>query len=240
MPWGAILILFFAACRNAPARTAAAGTDSTPAHPPAILKVAAGSEIFIDTVMDGDTLQVQFAADTAMIRWNNTVTRLPVYCDHDERGVIGAVADPGRAVPLIFSGNTGAVGFLNYQDMFMRRQFFLFRIDHHALVFLDYDKGRVFTASAPVLHEKDLVYTTADNQLLLLNYHSRRETKEPSYDSSGHYRGQLDGDERYYNFTRINLQSGKAITFNLAGTGNEFATAADFNKMMSAAASYRR
>ena len=122
----------------------------------------------------------------------------------------------------------------------MRRQFFLFRIDHHALVFLDYDKGRVFTASAPVLHEKDLVYTTADNQLLMLNYHSRRETKEPFYDSSGHYRGQLDGDERYYNFTRINLQSGKAITFNLAGTGNEFATAADFDKMMSAAASYRR
>lgn len=198
-----------------------------------------GHSIYLDTVLNGDAFRVVFDSDLVSVYCNNQVTKVKIYCDHEDKNVI-RVGKPGKYsyTNLVFQHSAGIVGFQNYNDLFARCCFFAFRIQKGKLIFLTPDKNTLVETDTPVICEKDQIIMVASANILLLNYHSSRETKTPYYDSTGHYVGQLDGDERYYNFTMLHLQDLRLKTFDVAGTGNEFAMEADYNQLINKAIGY--
>ena len=220
------------------------GRNSNTTHSDPILQAirqakdtANSDDVYIDTLINNDRLKVVLDRDTALIHFNGVLTKVLVYCDHTDKEPI-SIYKKYVATNLILSGSIGAIGFSNYQDEFARSTFFLFKVINKKIVFLDIGNDHLIPASAPVIHEKNGIYFIDGNHLLLLNYHSSREKKRKYYDSTRHYKGFIYSDERYYNFTRINLRNSSVLTFNIPGTGNEFAIDKDHEVMLNKAVRY--
>ncbi len=208
-------------------------TSATPDSSAIKNTLSPGHSIYLDTLLSGDKLQVVFDSDVVSVYFNSQVTKTKIYCDHEDKKVIH-VGKPGNYsyTNFVFQHSAGIVAFQNYNDAFARCRFFAFRMEKGKMIFLTPDKNKMVDTDSPLVCEKDQIIMVDGEHILLLNYHSSRETKTPYYDSTGRYVGELDGDERYYNFTMLHLRNLSLKTFDVGGTGNEFAMEEDYNQLI--------
>jgi hypothetical protein len=191
-------------------------------------------DVFLDTVLKGNTFIVSFNGPSMKIKFNGETTGgAPVNGDHFYRRAI-EIRDHGKTERncVVFTGSTGVLAVEEDTSDMRHTNYTLFKIVNNKMLFLDLEEDKVVQKESLQLNSCKFLMYVDNRYLLALTYHDTRNDTIPYFDEKGKYMAPMDHDVRYYGFRKTDLKNLTTISFEIDGTGNEYADNKDREAMI--------